>query len=62
MHTWAYKRNEKVGEIRDHWAKINILFDAIPAACRKWLKVGIRIVQKVPIISIPKKNQNVLYV
>jgi len=34
MHTWAYKRNEKVGEIRDLWAKINILFDAIPAACR----------------------------
>jgi len=50
----------KVGEIRDLWAKIYILFDEIPAACRKWLKVGFRKVQRVPIILIPKKNQNIL--
>jgi len=47
-------------EIRDLWAKIYILFDAIPAACRKWLKVGFRKVLRVPIILVPKKNQNIL--
>jgi len=49
-----------VGEIRVLWAKIYILFDAIPAACRKLLKVGFRKVQRVPIILVPKKNQNIL--
>jgi len=49
-----------LGEIRDLWAKIYILFDAIPASCRKWLKVGFRKVQRVPIILVPKKNQNIL--
>jgi len=50
----------KVGEIRNLWAKIYILFDAIPVACRKWLKVGFRKVRRVPIILVPKKNQNLL--
>jgi len=50
-----------VGEIKDLWAKIYILFNAVPAACPKWLKVGCRKVQKVPIILVPKKNQNILY-
>jgi len=49
-----------IGEIRDLWAKIYILFDAIPTACRKWLKVGFGKVRRVPIIFIPQKNQNLL--
>ena len=51
----------QVGEIKDLWAKIYIFFDAMPAACRKWLKVGFRKVQRVPIILVPKKNQNILW-
>jgi len=55
--SWMHLK--KLGEIRDLWGKIYILFDAIPAACRKWLKVSLRKVQRVPIIFVPKKNQNV---
>jgi len=50
----------KIGEIRDFWAKIYISFDAILAACRKWLKLGFRKVRRVPIILVQKKNQNIL--
>jgi len=46
-------------EIRDFWAKIYILCDATPAACLKWLKVGFRKVQRVTIILVPKRNQNI---
>jgi len=49
-----YKYLGIVGEIRDLWAKTYILFDAISAACRKWLKVGFQKVQRVPIILVPK--------
>ena len=59
MSTAAPNRSA-VGEIRDLWAKIYIFFDAIPAACRKWLKVGFRKAQRVPIVLVPKKKQNVV--
>jgi len=52
--------HEKVGEIRNLWAKIYILFDKILAACRKWLKAVFRKVQRVPIILVPKMNPNIL--
>jgi len=52
-------RQSRLGEISGLWAKIYIVFDAIASACRKWLEVGFRKVQRVHIILVPKKNQNI---
>jgi len=52
------EKPKNLGEIRDLQDKIYIFFDKILAACRKWLKVSFRKEQKVPIMLIPKKNQN----
>jgi len=57
---YATASTSTVEEIRDLWAKINILFDATSAAPRKCLKVGFRKVQRVPIILVPKRNQHIL--
>jgi len=50
----------KLREIREFWAKIYILVDAIPAACRMRLTDDFRKVQRVSIILVPKNNQNIL--
>jgi len=47
-------------KIRDLWAKIYILFDAISAACRKWLKVGFRKVQSPHYFSTKKEPKSII--
>ena len=59
-HLVMKKKKQNLGEIRDLWAKIYVFFDKILAAGRKWLKVVFRKEQKVPIMLVPKKNQNIL--
>jgi len=54
------EKPQNLEEIRDLCAKIYIFFDKILAACRKWLKVSLRKEQKVPMVLVPKKNQNIL--